>query len=99
LAWTAPSAGAILRARVAQFCSPPLALLSAPAATSYGLAAEGVLLYEKGGLMGKLVELSEDDRYDAEEWYTRCRRNAGKSEGAESEEDAGEESSEEGEDE
>jgi hypothetical protein len=45
---------------------------------AFGLAAEGVLLFEKGGLVGQLGQLSEDDRYDAEDYYAQCRRKAGK---------------------
>ena len=42
---------------------------------NFGLAEAGVVLYEKGGLMGQLSRLSEDDRYDTEDYYTQCRRN------------------------
>lgn len=46
---------------------------------AFGLAEEGVALFEKGGLVGQLAHLSEDDRYDAEDYYAQCRRRAGKS--------------------
>jgi hypothetical protein len=45
---------------------------------NFGLAEAGVALYEKGGLMGQLNRLTEDERYDAEDYYAQCRRNAGK---------------------
>ena len=45
---------------------------------AFGLAVEGVLLFEKGGLIGQLQQLSEDDRYDAEDYYAQCKRKAGK---------------------
>jgi hypothetical protein len=41
---------------------------------SFGLADEGAMLYEKGGIMGRLAELGEDDRYDAEDYYSQCKR-------------------------
>lgn len=43
---------------------------------AFGLAEEGVLLFEKGGLAGRLMQLSEDERYDAEDYYAQCRRKA-----------------------
>jgi hypothetical protein len=46
---------------------------------NFGLAEAGVVLYEKGGLIGQLTRLTEDERYDAEDYYAQCRRNAGKS--------------------
>jgi hypothetical protein len=45
---------------------------------TFGLAEEGVTLFEKSGLIAQLSHLSEDDRYDAEDYYTQCRRRAGK---------------------
>jgi DNA modification methylase len=47
-------------------------------AAAFGLAEEGVLLWEKGGLIGQMTQLSEDERYDAEDYYTQCKRRAGK---------------------
>jgi hypothetical protein len=46
---------------------------------AFGLAEEGVLLFEKSGIIGQLDQLSEDDRYDAQEYYEDCRRKAGRS--------------------
>jgi hypothetical protein len=46
---------------------------------NFGLAEAGVILYEKGGLMGQLTRLTEDERYDAEDYYAQCRRSARKS--------------------
>src|SRR5207245_955026 len=46
--------------------------------STFGLADEGVILFERGGLMGQLHGLSEDDRYDADEYYSNCRRKASK---------------------
>lgn len=46
--------------------------------SSFGLAEEGVLLFEKGGLAGRLMQLSEDDRYDAEDYYAQCSRKSAK---------------------
>jgi hypothetical protein len=43
---------------------------------NFGLAEAGVVLYEKGGLLGQLSRLSEDERYDVEDYYAQCRRNA-----------------------
>ncbi|MBI5489031.1 MAG: hypothetical protein HY905_16980 [Deltaproteobacteria bacterium] len=43
----------------------------------FGLAEEGVALFEKGGLAARLRELPEDERYDVDDWYQRCRRRAG----------------------
>jgi hypothetical protein len=54
---------------------------------AFGLAEEGVLLFEKGGLVGQLSHLSEDDRYDAEDYYAQCRRRAGKTAAVEDRED------------
>lgn len=45
---------------------------------TFGLAEEGVLLFDRGGLAGQLIQLSEDDRYDAQDYYAQCRRKAGK---------------------
>lgn len=45
---------------------------------AFGLAEEGVLLFEKGGLAGQLAQLSEDDRYDAQDYYSQCRMRTGK---------------------
>ncbi len=45
---------------------------------NFGLAEEGVLLFEKGGMAGFLTQLSQDDRYDAEDYYGQCRRKASK---------------------
>jgi len=45
---------------------------------AFGLAEEGVLLFEKGGLAGRLTQLSEDDRYDAEDYYAQCNRKTAK---------------------
>jgi len=42
----------------------------------FGFADEGVVLFEQGGLAAQLAQLGEDDRYDAEEWYQRCRRSS-----------------------
>jgi hypothetical protein len=47
--------------------------------SAFGLADEGVVLYERGGLMAQAHGLSEDDRYDAEEYYLNCKRKAAKS--------------------
>jgi hypothetical protein len=46
--------------------------------SAFGLADEGVALYERGGLMAQLYSLSEEERYDADEYYTNCKRKAGK---------------------
>ena len=45
---------------------------------NFGHAEEGVLLFEKGGMAVLLTQMSEDDRYDAEDYYAQCRRKAGK---------------------
>jgi hypothetical protein len=50
-------------------------------AATFGLADEGVLLWEKGGLISQLAHLSEDERFDAEDYYTQCKRRASKSAG------------------
>ncbi len=42
--------------------------------SAFGLADEGVVIYERGGLMAQLHSLSEDERYDADEYYTNCKR-------------------------
>jgi hypothetical protein len=55
---------------------------------AFGLAEEGVVLFEKSGLIAQLKQISEDDRYDAEEYYADCRRKAG---GSKAEEDEDEE--------
>lgn len=54
---------------------------------AFGLAEEGVVLFEKSGLIGQLQQLSEDERYDAEEYYADCRRKAGKSKAEEETDD------------
>jgi 16S rRNA G966 N2-methylase RsmD len=54
---------------------------------NFGLADEGVALYEKGGLMGQTTQFTDDERFDAEDYYAQCRRNATKA--AESEDDEG----------
>lgn len=61
-------------------------------AAAFGLAEEGVLLWEKGGLIGQLAQLSEDERYDAEDYYAQCKRRAGKpvTEGDDAEDDGDE---------
>ncbi len=64
----------------------------------FGLAEEGVVLFEQGGLAAQLAQLGEDDRYDAEEWYQRCRRAARRAAGqpeAEEESEEAEEASDE----
>lgn len=43
--------------------------------STFGLADEGVLLYEKGGLQ---VKPGTDDYYDADEYYRNCKRKAAK---------------------
>ena len=45
---------------------------------AFGLADEGVLLFDKGGLAGQMSGLGQDDRYDAEEYYQTCKRKASK---------------------
>jgi 16S rRNA G966 N2-methylase RsmD len=45
---------------------------------AFGLADEGVILFEKGGLAGQIQQLGEDDRYDAEDYYSQCKRKASK---------------------
>jgi hypothetical protein len=53
---------------------------------NFGLAEAGVTLFEKGGLMGQVSQLGEEERFDAEDYYAQCRRNAGqKQENAEEE--------------
>jgi 16S rRNA G966 N2-methylase RsmD len=54
--------------------------------SGFGLADEGVVLYERGGLMAQSHGLSEDERYDAEEYFLNCRRKASKSASGEEEE-------------
>ena len=44
--------------------------------SAFGLADEGVAIYERGGLMAQLDSLSEDERFDADEYYTNCKRKA-----------------------
>ncbi|HOK44451.1 MAG TPA: hypothetical protein PLK67_00870, partial [Bryobacteraceae bacterium] len=44
--------------------------------SAFGLADEGVAIYERGGLAAQLYSLSEDERYDADEYYTNCKRKA-----------------------
>jgi hypothetical protein len=43
--------------------------------STFGLADEGVLLYEKGGLQ---LQPGTDDYYDADEYYRNCKRKASK---------------------
>ena len=43
--------------------------------STFGLADEGVLLYEKGGLQ---IQPGTDDYYDADEYYRNCKRKASK---------------------
>jgi hypothetical protein len=43
--------------------------------STFGLAEEGVLLYEKGGLQ---LQPGTDDYYDADEYYRNCKRKASK---------------------
>jgi hypothetical protein len=45
---------------------------------AFGLAEEGVAVFERGGLVSQLQYLSEDERYDADDYYTQCRRRAAK---------------------
>jgi hypothetical protein len=59
------------------------------------LAEAGVVLFEKGGLMGQLSQLGEDERYDAEDYYAQCRRNAGRKQEEEEEEEVEQENGEE----
>jgi hypothetical protein len=66
-------------------------------AAAFGLAEEGVLLWEKGGLIGRLAQLTEEERYDAEDYYAQCKRRAGKTARDDDEDDEAE--NEEGEDE
>ncbi len=61
--------------------------------SAFGLADEGVLLFEKGGLAGMTHGLTEDERYDAAEYYGSCKRKASRA--ADGEEDEGEDESEE----
>lgn len=56
--------------------------------SAFGLADEGVAIYERGGLMAQLYSLSEDERYDADEYYTNCKRKAAKTRDEEDEEGA-----------
>ncbi|MGD0129611.1 MAG: hypothetical protein ABSF46_30175, partial [Terriglobia bacterium] len=61
---------------------------------NFGLAEAGVALFEKGGLMGELSQLAEEERYDAEDYYAQCRRNSGRKpeeEDEEGEQETGEE--------
>lgn len=58
---------------------------------AFGLADEGVLLFEKGGLAGQLDVLTGDQRYDAEEYYQASKRKASKA--VTEEEEAGEDDS------
>jgi len=62
---------------------------------NFGLAEAGVVLFEKGGLMGQLSQLGEDERYDAEDYYAQCRRNAGRKQEEEEEEEVEQENGEE----
>ena len=64
----------------------------------FGLATEGVALFEKGGLAGQLVQLSDEERYDAEDYYAQCRRRATKI-ATEQDDDEEEADGEEGDDE
>lgn len=62
---------------------------------NFGLADEGVALYEKGGLMGQTAQLTDDERFDAEDYYAQCRRNASRTkEKAEESEDSAEQETE-----
>ena len=45
---------------------------------AFGLAEEGALLFEKGGLAGQIQQLGEEDRYDVEDYYSQCKRKASK---------------------
>jgi DNA modification methylase len=56
---------------------------------NFGLAEAGVALYPS--LIGQLNQLSEDDRYDAEDYYSQCRRSAKKEESEDAAEPAEEE--------
>jgi hypothetical protein len=42
----------------------------------FGLAEEGLILFEKGGLAAQLTRLSENEQYDADDYYQQCRRRA-----------------------
>jgi DNA modification methylase len=59
----------------------------------FGLADEGVALFEKGGLQMQISRLSEEDQYDADDYYQQCRRRAQRSLDAEPEEPSEEEES------
>ena len=61
---------------------------------NFALAEAGVTLFEKGGLMGKLSQLPEEERYDVEDYYAQCRRNSGRKQ-EEEEEEGGQETGEE----
>jgi hypothetical protein len=66
---------------------------------SFGLAEEGVALFEKGGLAAQLGQLPEEERWDAEDYYAQCRRRAGRPAAAGTEdEEGGEEGSDSSED-
>ena len=54
---------------------------------TFGLADEGVALFERGGLAAQLGILNEDLRYDAEDYYAQCRRRVGHAGATKSEED------------
>ncbi|HKM52816.1 MAG TPA: hypothetical protein VJY33_05345 [Isosphaeraceae bacterium] len=45
---------------------------------NFGLAEEGVLVFEKGGMTVFLSQLPVESRYDAEDYYAQCRRKAAK---------------------
>lgn len=53
----------------------------------FGLADEGVALFEKGGIAGQLSQLSEDDRFDADDYYQQCRRKVSRARRGAEEED------------
>jgi len=56
--------------------------------SAFGLADEGVLLWEKGGLASQLHGLAEDERYDADEYYRSCKRKAARAAAEEEEDDS-----------
>ncbi len=59
----------------------------------FGLADEGVALFEKGGLQMQISRLSEEDQYDADDYYRQCRRRAQRPIDAEAEEPSEQEES------
>ena len=56
--------------------------------SAFGLADEGVLLFERGGLAGEMHALSADAHDDAEEYYQTCKRKASRPVAAEEEDEA-----------